>query len=208
MTAVTLLEAVPGKDLAAQAEALAEQERVLLAQLAQCKSDLETVVLQRCAVADAQRKQAQASPAKAKSTAVNWKKLLTLKYQKRKTVKQARELAFAELHLERGWISWRDRTQILVAFELSKNDPNKLYWVKDGLTEILPHIEPFAARPGYKLLGISHNGPFNMRYFLLCDIDNASFIIEDATPPDGVRVKFEGTSLQAALEYVQRHIAR
>ena len=94
-----------------------------------------------------------------------------------------------------------------MAFELSKNDPNKLFWVKDGLTEILPHIEPFAARPGYKLVGIAHNGPFNMRYFLMCGMDNTSFIIEEVGAAEGQRVKFEGDSLQAALEYVQKHIA-
>ena len=208
MQTVSLNQENPPLDLAAEAARLAAQETALLAELEERQSALQALVMQRCAVADALRKAAQSTPAKSKAGALNWKKLLTLKYQRRKAVKAAREAAFEELHLVRGWISWKDRTQILVTVELEKNDPTKLYWVKDGLVEILPHVEPLLARPGYKLVGISHAGRFSLRYFLLCAEDNSSFRIECLHPADGNPLVYEGDTLHGALEYIQNNLAR
>ena len=92
--------------------------------------------------------------------------------------------------------------------ELSKTDPNKLHWVKDGLAEILPHVEPFLGRPGYKLVGISHAGRFSLRYFLLCAADGSDFRIEDLYPNGGNALVHDSANLQDALEFIQKHLSR
>lgn len=193
------------KTLAEQADELARKEEILRVEIMEKQAQLESLSLLRCAIADEQRRGFGAA-AKAKKTQVDWKLVLALKGRARKSHKRAQDKALKDAHLLKGWVSWRDMDQVLVAFELSKGNPAELFWVRDALNDVLPHIRPIV--PGYKVIGISHAGAFSLKYFLMCSEDNTSFrIIQTYLPRPDITV-FEGPSLHSALEYIQHNLAR
>lgn len=193
------------KTLAEQAVELARQEDAIRAEIKNKQDQLESLTLLRCAIADEQRRGFGASAQKAKVPQADWRVLLALKGRTRKSHKRAQDKALKEVHLQKGWISWRNMEQILVAFQLKKTDPAELFWVRDALNEVLPHIRPVL--PGVRVVGVSHATPFNLKYFLLCAEDNSFFKIVQTYIPGKDEILFQGPTLQSALEFIQKNIA-
>jgi hypothetical protein len=81
-----------------------------------------------------------------------------------------------------------------------------MFWVRDGLLEILPHLKP--ALPGFRCVGISHDGPYSLQYFLLCSVKGDRFQVIRAFEAPEDELIFEAPTLQGALEFVQKNLAR
>lgn len=195
----------PVKTLAERAAELEARERTLAEHIERQNTELQETVLQRCAIEYEQRR-GFASTLRRKGPAPDWALLLKLDEKERKATRNARTKALTELHLRRAWVAWGKHPQVVVAFELSKSDVGEMFWVRDGLLEILPHLKP--ALPGFRVVGISHDGPYSLQYFLLCSVKGDRFQVIRAfeTPED--EVVFEAPTLQGALEFVQKHLAR
>jgi hypothetical protein len=205
MTDQTIHSIRPVKTLAERAADLEARERALAEQIARQNDELRETVLQRCAIEYEQRR-GIASTLRRKGPAPDWSQLLKLDEKERKSTRNARTKALAELHLRRGWVAWGAHPQIVIAFELSKSDVGEMFWVRDGLTEILPHLKP--AIPGFRIVGISHDGPYSLQYFLLCSVKGDRFQIVRAPEGPVEEVVLETSTLQGALEYVQKNLAR
>jgi hypothetical protein len=194
------------KTLAERAAELEVQEKALAAQIQAKQRDLQDLVIQRCAIAYEQRRGIGPSLQKKQAVAADWAEILKLEDSERRAVKKARAKALADLHLKRAWVSWGKHSQIIVAFELSKENVGEMFWVRDGIEEILPHLQP--ALPGYKCIGICHSGPFSVRYFLLCAESGNHFRIVETYLRPGDDVLFECNTLHEALEFAQKNFAR
>jgi hypothetical protein len=193
------------KTLAERAADLEARERTLAEHIERQNNELQETVLQRCAIEYEQRR-GIASTLRRKGPPPDWATLLKLDEKERKSTRNARTKALAELHLRRAWVAWGKHPQIVVAFELSKSDVGEMFWVRDGLLEILPHLKP--ALPGFRCVGISHDGPYSLQYFLLCSVKGDRFQIIRAFEGPVDELIFEAPTLQGALEYVQKTLSR
>jgi hypothetical protein len=194
------------KTLAERAFELEAQEKALTAEIHAKQRELHNLVIQRCAIAYEQRCGMASTLKKRQAVAADWGNLLKLEGSEGRAVTKARTKALAELHLMRAWLAWGGFSQIVVAFELSIQNRGELFWVRDGILEILPHLQPRV--PGYKCLGISHAGAFSLRYFLLCAETGDHFKIVQAYQHRNDVLIFESKTLQEALEFVQKNFAR
>ena len=190
-------------DRAAELEA---QEQAVAARIREQQEVLCELAIQRCAITYEQRRGIGSTLQKKSVIAADWEAILSSTGPDRRPLRKARNKALEELHLKRAWVAWTKFPQILVAFELSKENVGELFWVRDGLKEILPHLK--CAVPGKKCVGISHSGVYSIRYFLLCAEAGDHFEIVEAYCESGDVVLFESPSLQGALEFVQRNFAR
>lgn len=205
MTDQTIHSIRPVKTLAERAADLEARERILLEQIERQRDELQETVLQRSAIEYEQRR-GIASTLRRKGPAPDWAQLLKLDEKERKSVRNARTKALTDLHLRRAWVAWGKHAQIIVAFELSKTDVGEMFWVRDGLFELLPHLKP--ALPGFRCVGISHDGLYSLQYFLLCSIKGDRFQIVRAFTGPVDELVFESSTLQGALEFVQKNLAR
>lgn len=194
------------KTLADRADDLEVQELALLSQIQAKKQDLLDLVIKRCAIAHEQRRGIGPTLRRRQAVAADWEALLTLNESERRPVKAARTKALAALHLLRGWVAWGHFRQIVVAFELSKENVGHMFWARDGIQEILPYLK--AAVPGYKCIGISHAGVFSLRYFLLCAESGSDFKIVETYQGPTDKVVFEAATLTEAIEFAQKHLAK
>lgn len=186
--------------------ALEAQEQSVAAKIREQQQLLCDLAIQRCAIAYEERRGFGSTLRKNQTAAADWANLLEAAMPDRRATRKARTKALGELHLKRAWVAWGGFSQIVVAFELSKENVGELFWVRDGIKEILPHLQ--TALPGYKCLGISHSGVYSIRYFLLCAEAGDDFKVVEAYGEAGDTVLFEGDTLQSALEYAQKHFSR
>lgn len=194
------------KSLADRAAELESQEQAVAARIREQQEVLCELAIQRCAIAYEQRRGIASTLQKKATIASDWQTLLSTAAPDRRPLQKARKKALGELHLHRAWVAWNSFPQILVAFELSKENVGELFWVRDGVKEILPHL--LCALPGKKCLGISHSGMYSVKLFLLCAEAGDHFEIVEAYREDGDVVLFDSPTLQGALEFVQRNYAR
>jgi hypothetical protein len=194
------------RSLSDRAVELEAQEQAVASQIREQQQVLRDLVLQRCAIAHEQRRGIGSTLQKKEKVAADWAALLQASDAERRAARKARTKALADLHLQRAWVAWGHFPQIVVAFELSKENVGEMFWVRDGITEILPHLK--SALPGYKCIGISHSGVYSIRYFLLCAETNDHFQVVETYRESGDVVLFEGLTLQSALEYAQNHFSR
>lgn len=194
------------KTLAERAADLEAQEEQLIARIREDQQSLRALTIQRCAIAYEQSRGIGSTLKKKLATGVSWEQLLQREDSERRTIKKARIKALADLHLKRAWLPWVDFPQIVLAVELPRKDPTEMFWVRDGLREVLPHVK--CAVPGYKVFGISHDGVYSIRYFLMCAESSKHFQVVEAYLPGGDKLILEADSLQGILELIQRHLPR
>lgn len=194
------------KSLSDRATELEAQEQSVAAKIREQQQLLCDLAIQRCAIAYEQRRGFGSTLRKNSAIAAEWATLLEVTTPDRRATRKARTKALGELHLQRAWVAWGEFPQIVVAFELSKENVGELFWVRDGIKEILPHLK--AALPGFKCVGISHSGMYSIRHFLLCAEAGDDFKVLEAYGDAGDTVLYEGATLQGALEYVQKNFAR